>query len=587
VVTATSQRDPSYTALVTDTTTVNYVPDITWDGARVHSDVVPPATLVYSHTLTNDGNAADTFGLGVNTPAGINATLSESSLATGQGASASFVVTLEVPAYPTIQDGNYDVTLTATSGRDSNASQDVVDQVDVDVVTGVNLDGPFSFAHTRPLSTVLYSHVVSNAGNVTDSFDLDLAAPSEITATLGQSSLLLGPYAHASVPITLEIGAYPPVVSGTYPVTLTATSNYNSAVTAQVVDPLQVDVLTGAAMDAPRLFTYTRPLSTVVYSHVLTNTGEFTDRFSLTPQAPSGITVTLSDDHFELGPGIDASFAITLELGPYPQVVSRTYGITLTAVSDWDPDASAQIVDRVHVHVVAGLELDEPIAWAHTRPLSTVVYSHVLTNTGEFAETVALTATHHDGIAVTFDPDQLSLNPYASTSFSVTLEMGPYPAVVSDTYGITITTQSVGNPDANAQVVDQVSVDVVTGVDLDGPVITSTRPSETVIYVHRLTNRGDVPDLFSLSASAPAGITASLSSDQLLLGPGATQPFTVTLEIADYPTIVGGVYEVAVEAVSDYDAAVNATVVDQVEVIHHGEVMPYAIMLPLVLRDRN
>jgi hypothetical protein len=113
------------------------------------------------------------------------------------------------------------------------------------------------------------------------------------------------------------------------------------------------------------------------------------------------------------------------------------------------------------------------------------------------------------------------------------------------------------------------------------PVITSTVPSATVVYTHQLTNQGSVADLFSLSASAPAGITASLSGDQLLLDPGATSPFTVTLELAGYPTIGAGVYDITVRAVSDYDAAVNATVVDQVEV----EVIQYAIMLPLVLRN--
>ena len=88
-------------------------------------------------------------------------------------------------------------------------------------------------------------------------------------------------------------------------------------------------------------------------------------------------------------------------------------------------------------------------------------------------------------------------------------------------------------------------------------------------------------DLFSLSALAPAGITSSLSSNQLLLAPGATRPFTVTLETGDYSAIEGGVYDITVEAVSDYDALVREAVVDRVEVIN------YTLMLPVVLKHHQ
>ena len=93
---AISHRDPSYSATVADATTVNYAPSIVWDGPIAHDDVVPPATLIYTHWLTNAGNADDIFDLGVDAPPGIIGTPSVPALTINRGASASFVVTSSV-----------------------------------------------------------------------------------------------------------------------------------------------------------------------------------------------------------------------------------------------------------------------------------------------------------------------------------------------------------------------------------------------------------------------------------------------------------------------------------------------------------
>ncbi|HNB51816.1 MAG TPA: FixG Ig-like domain-containing protein, partial [Anaerolineales bacterium] len=156
-------------------------------------------TVTYTLSVTNTGNASDTFDLSVAST--WPATLSDTSVALDAGATTTIWVAVTVPAGTA--DGDADVaTVTATSQADPTAtdSADLTTTADVTPVYGVALSADQA-ASGDAGATVTYVVTITNTGNTADTFDLTVAGT--WAATLSDTSVTIG--AGESTTITVDV----------------------------------------------------------------------------------------------------------------------------------------------------------------------------------------------------------------------------------------------------------------------------------------------------------------------------------------------------------------------------------------------
>lgn len=165
VITATSTLSPSLSATDTDTTNTGIVPGLTLDPD--HTQTLQPGQVVtYTHVLTNEGNAMDTFTLTV-TSVGPFPTTSNipPSITLTAGQTATFIITVTVPANATPTDQSVTV-ITATSGLSPALQAVDTDTTNVELadVAIVKFDDPDPVAAGGVLT---YTLVYTNNGAAT------------------------------------------------------------------------------------------------------------------------------------------------------------------------------------------------------------------------------------------------------------------------------------------------------------------------------------------------------------------------------------------------------------------------------------
>jgi len=193
---------------------------------------LPGQSAAYTLTLTNTGNAVDSFDLTAagNTWPGVTITpAAVTELAAG--ATATITVNVSVPADA---GGTSDVvTITATSTADSTA----VDSLDLTTTAllpdyGVALTADVTAQTILPGGTAVYTVTLTNTGGGTDSFDLTVAGlwPDITVEPITVSSLTAGQT--ATITVTVPAPAGYSGVSDT--VTLRAVSQADDTVEASL-----------------------------------------------------------------------------------------------------------------------------------------------------------------------------------------------------------------------------------------------------------------------------------------------------------------------------------------------------------------
>jgi hypothetical protein len=152
---------------------------------------------VYTLTLTNVGETTDTYTLAGSFPAGVTASFSQTTIMVPPGQSNFRDIQLTLTPAPGTAIGSDSFTVTATSTTQSSVMATASGALNV-LSSGVHVSiDPQSAA---PGSTLQMT--VTNTGLVTDTFDLSLAAPSALVATLGTTQVTLAAGASQVVPIT-------------------------------------------------------------------------------------------------------------------------------------------------------------------------------------------------------------------------------------------------------------------------------------------------------------------------------------------------------------------------------------------------
>ena len=198
----------------------------------------------YVVRVTNTGSAVDQFVLfATGLPAGFATTFDSGIFDVPPGASnfREFQLTVVPPVGTT--PGAYPFTVTAASVINVPMTGETEGSL---TVLNLGVDVNISPASGTPNN--VFQMVVTNTGQVTETFDLSVAAPSALVAMLGSTSVTLPPGASQTVPIT--VGAIDFAFPGALPIVGLARSRTNNA----ILDSDSADITIAGRLDMTAAF---------------------------------------------------------------------------------------------------------------------------------------------------------------------------------------------------------------------------------------------------------------------------------------------------------------------------------------------
>ncbi len=305
--------------------------------------------------------------------------------------------------------------------------------------------------------------------------------------------------------------------------------------------------------------------STIIYTHLITNTGEDTDTISIThnssrgwadfSQVPTTITLTT---------GQTATFGITVSVG---SIGGQSDTTIITATSSAAQQSGQTVFDTAtDVTTVAqtfGVQFT-PDRSTTTGADTTVSFTHTLTNTGNGSDTFAFTAADSAGWAVQL-PAPVTLSPAATRTITVTITVPAGSGGISNVTTITATSQ-LSPTGAVAAVADTITVPLVRGVIFTPNRAIGGVAGSTVSFEHTITNTGNAAETFNLAAASDFGWTITLIPTQTTLAAGGSADILALVDIPAGTT--GGITDTeTITATAAGDVAVFDTVVDHTGVI--------------------
>ena len=202
IVTATSQFDPAYFDLVTETTLAVPNRDLILTPSY-QGNLDPGAVGYYHHTLTNTGDITDTFVISWTDAAGWLEVEPARIVELPAGAFAPVTATVTVPT-DALSGTKATAYITATSENDLAAWDRVVDVTTVNLVRDFTLSaGMAQDALTGTLVT--YAHQLLNSGNYTDTYELAIASTQGWTTTVEPETLSLPAGMTSAITLSVQV----------------------------------------------------------------------------------------------------------------------------------------------------------------------------------------------------------------------------------------------------------------------------------------------------------------------------------------------------------------------------------------------
>lgn len=199
-------------------------------------------TANYVVRLTNTGSANEIFSFSAfDIPPGFTAVFSEDFVEVPPGASNYRDVLFSLTAPPNIAPGAYPFTVVADSGTTLSGRADLPGTVNV-----LNLGVSAQFQPQSGPPNATYQLLVKNTGQVSETFDLSLSGPGALVATLGVASVTLAPGASQLVSVT--IGQIDFAFPGELSLVAAAKARSNAAVLD--IDPFSIAIPGSKEMDA-------------------------------------------------------------------------------------------------------------------------------------------------------------------------------------------------------------------------------------------------------------------------------------------------------------------------------------------------
>lgn len=498
----------------------------------------PGLTITFQHTLTNVGGEG-TFDLAVTgLPAAWNANVAPSTVTLAASGQTAVQVSATVPAGT--EGGDYTLTVTATP-RGGGTADSATDTIRVPLTPGLTFTPPTQTKQAGPGQRVCYDHTLTNTGNGSDTFSITASPPNGWTAEVTPNTVTLAQGASQTVMVCVTVPQGAAVQQGTTQVTATSNSAPNPSVTVSDI----TDVLAAAV---PRLSlgqqASTDPGRPVSFTHTVTNVGNVDGSFNLVAQVPASWSVS-SLQPVTLNQNESASF--TLIITPSNDALAGTYPVIVRAENSQNTSIFDSVTDQVTISQVAGIALSDDQA-SDEPPNSVATYTLTLTNSGNFTDTVSLTASAAlTGWSAQPVTPTVIMPPQSSRPIQLQVTIPPGQDAGLQNTSILTATSSTGITDT-AQVTT--TVEPAAGVLLlPQPGITKAAVAGAAVpFTFTLLNSGSVVQTASVTVTGvPFGWSAMLTpTGALTLKPGMTT--TVELVLQSPPDIPNGAISVTLEA---------------------------------------
>ncbi|MFP4393905.1 MAG: PKD domain-containing protein [Anaerolineales bacterium] len=513
----------------------------------------PAQEIHYTHTLTNIGGLADTYTLTAQSSHGWDVTTDPAPTVTLAAGQATLVTaTLLVPA-GILSDTVDTAYITATAAADPTLTAVVTDTTTIGFAPGAAF-APDHLTTEASEGDYVYTHVLTNTGNSTDTFLLDLDSSQGWAVLDPPGPVDLGPAASAVVTVTVTVPAAGIDKSDTTIVTATSEGGAGPVVVRDVTSAFKPGV--AFAPDETRAVS---PDTVVTYTHTLTNTGNATDTFYLTWDSSRGWADLLDPGPFTLLADETATVRVEVTVPPGTGGLTETTVVTATSDGGAGPLAVTDITAVYPPGVALAPHYAETL-----EPGDAITYTHALTNTGAGPDTMDVDlAVSSRGWATLVDAGPFDLNAGASATVRVRVDAPLGSGGLSET---TVLTASSLAGDVSAAVTDTTSVPRAYGVTFAPDHEQALASGATHTYTHQLTNAGNGDDTFELSFASSAGWATLLDGGPFALTAGET--ITVQVRV-DVPAGSGGQMDVAtVVATSQLSPTVSAGVTDTTTVAY-------------------
>jgi len=547
IITATSVTDDRFYDIATDTTVVEWEPDVRLEPDNTGSGD-RNAVLVYTHTLENLGIYTDTFVIASSSSQGWPATISPMpTVQLAGGAATTVYVTVTIPGAAV--GGQVDRrVVTATSQSFATVYDTAINTTTVTRIAKVSLVPLYPHlvrvqATTATMTqTIVHEYTLINQGNSTDTFTLTVSSalgwPVEVwPETVGPltEGVQVAVYVTHTVPPTVECPYLAPVDS----VVATATSWFDPGVSA-TADNDTVVVNQCAGVELSPGYTQDSQPGEVEYTHVLTNTGNYFDTFNRAWSNDQGWAVQVSGNIINVGPKMTRTLTVRVTV---PFVPYGTTGQTaITATSQYSPTFLDGVVDTTNVLKAYDVTLSPERTIRVTSSATSevfVTYTHCLTNTSNCSSTFSL------GVQSSFTP---TVAPTHTSALTPELEGGgsiPVTVTVTvpptDTDNLLVATAAVtaaGDYGGFDIVTDTIIVNQRVAVELapDRTGVVTEPTGGTITYTHLLTNSGNFTDQFELTWQNEQGWAVMLDGSAIQprvveLAPGSAETVTVRVSV--------------------------------------------------------
>ncbi len=493
----------------------------------------PGDTVIYTHTLRNTGNVADTYTVTVSSTQGWATLTSPGTVSLAHGSTA--VVTVSVPVPLTATAGMTDVaTVQATSHTSPTVQVQAMDTTTVICTLPAGAGFNWSPGQPKTGQTVHFTGTVaSGSPPLTYTWAADDGwSASGITATHAFSTM------------------------GNHTVWLTATNSCGQDHASQVIFVRGY----GVYLQPPSGGTTGKQGSVITYTLTLFNTGNVTDDYTITGSVtgepwPTNWPATVSS----VAGGGSAQLNVTVQITSASGASHAV--ITATSQSDTSKRATSVLTTTATTQpLLRGVDI-APHTAAQKGDVETIVtYTLRVTNTGIITDYLNLSVSGPNW-GTTLSAYGFNLKPGEGQSVEAYVQIPAGESSGAQDVA-TIIARSSGDPTvADSAILTTTAYVPTYGVDLT-PLIAQQdgHPGDVMTYTLTVRNTGERADTYTLSKAGNTWPTTLSVPSVGPLDPNNTAQFDVTVQIP--VTTTGGTFDtVQVTATSQKDGSKNDTAV--------------------------
>jgi len=390
-----------------------------------YKENLPGENLIYTVTVRNTGNIADTYRLENSDNVGWPLKLENTSLAIPPFENRTTNLTVTIPENAPLCT-NDNIRVVATSQENENVRADNKCIAHAAIVRRVDVSISPSYENGLPGQMLAYTVKVTNEGNVADNYDLRPSDNAGWGPSLSRNLLEnVSPRENRTVTLTVTIpeNARPDIKDN---ITVTAASHENENVSDNascIAHSLAIS--RGVKVSISPSEGEGMPGNELSYTIGVMNTGNNADNYDLTIIDSLGWSLSLADNSLEnVAP--DENRTTTLTVVIYENARPDTEdNITATATSQENAAVSDSASCLARALTFRRVEIMISPGYRNGPPGATLNYTVRVTNTGWATDNYGLVVSGAAGWVASIDPDSLALEPGESGEAVLSVTVPP------------------------------------------------------------------------------------------------------------------------------------------------------------------